>query len=72
MVWDGQAHVPWVTHDVLWTLDLGTDRVAWPLGNPGYSNSKTPDDLSSPFLKWVKGVHRGQSVCPQVITRCTG
>lgn len=25
------------THDPLWTLDLGTGRVAWSLGNPGYS-----------------------------------
>lgn len=64
LVWDKQACIPWVTHRALWILDLGIGRVAWSLGNPGYSNSKIPSNLSSSFLKWVERSARGQICLP--------
>lgn len=45
--WAGPCYLGHPSHDGLWTLELGTVRVAWSLGNPGYSNSQTPGDLSS-------------------------
>lgn len=48
LAWPRQARVMWVVPDA-----LGTSQAAWSLGRPGAPDSKVPNDLSSPSLKWV-------------------